>query len=35
MLFSPARIALTNVKSGRTFEAGRFDAGVLRQSLLA
>jgi len=35
MLFSPARIALTNVKSGRTFEAGRFDVGVLRQSLLA
>lgn len=32
-LFSPARISLTNVKSGRTFEAGRVNAAVLRQSL--
>jgi methenyltetrahydromethanopterin cyclohydrolase len=35
MLFSPARVAVTNVKSGRTFEAGRLNAAVLRQSLLA
>jgi len=34
-LFSPAVVALTNVTSGRTFEAGRVDAAVLRQSLLA
>ena len=33
LLFSPARIAITNVKSGRTFEAGELNAGVLRQSL--
>jgi methenyltetrahydromethanopterin cyclohydrolase len=33
LLFSPARIAVTNAKSGRTFEAGRLDPGVLRQSL--
>jgi len=35
MLFSPARVAVTNVKSGRTFQAGRRDAGILKQSLLA
>jgi methenyltetrahydromethanopterin cyclohydrolase len=35
MLFSPARVGLTNVKSGRTFEAGRVNAAVLKQSLLA
>ena len=34
-LFSPARVSLTNVKSGRTFEAGAVNAGVLRQSLLS
>jgi len=35
LLFSPARVSITNVRSGRTFEAGRLDAGILRQSLLA
>jgi methenyltetrahydromethanopterin cyclohydrolase len=35
LLFSPARVAITNTKSGRSFEAGRLDAGILRQSLLA
>lgn len=35
MLFSPARIAVTNVESGRTFEAGRLSSAVLKQSLLA
>jgi methenyltetrahydromethanopterin cyclohydrolase len=34
-LFSPARVSLTNVKSGRTFEAGAVNAGVLRRSLLS
>lgn len=34
-LFSPARVSLTSVRSGRTFEAGRLNADVLRQSLLA
>jgi methenyltetrahydromethanopterin cyclohydrolase len=34
MLFSPARVAVTNAKSGRTFEAGRLNAAVLKQSLL-
>jgi len=33
-LFSPAQVALTNVESGRTFEAGSVNAGVLRQSLI-
>jgi methenyltetrahydromethanopterin cyclohydrolase len=33
-LFSPATIALTNTKSGRTFEAGRINGEVLRRSLL-
>jgi methenyltetrahydromethanopterin cyclohydrolase len=33
-LFSPAQVALTNVKTGRTFEAGKLNAAVLRQSLL-
>lgn len=32
-LFSPACIAITNVRSGRTFEAGELNPGVLRQSL--
>jgi len=35
MLFSPARIAITNARSGRTFEAGQLNAAVLKQSLLA
>jgi methenyltetrahydromethanopterin cyclohydrolase len=35
LLFSPARVAVTNAKTGRTFEAGRLDAAVLKQSLLA
>jgi methenyltetrahydromethanopterin cyclohydrolase len=35
MLFSPARVAVTSAKSGRTFAAGRLDAGILKQSLLA
>ena len=32
-LFSPAQVALTNIRSGRTFEAGRLNAAILRQSL--
>ena len=35
MLFSPARVVVTNAKSGRTFAAGRLDPGILKQSLLA
>ncbi|HJS59521.1 MAG TPA: methenyltetrahydromethanopterin cyclohydrolase [Vicinamibacteria bacterium] len=35
MLFSPARVAVTNTRSGRTFEAGRLNATVLKQSLLS
>jgi methenyltetrahydromethanopterin cyclohydrolase len=35
LLFSPARVAVTNAASGRTFEAGRVNAAVLKQSLLA
>lgn len=34
MLFSPARVAVTNTVSGRTFEAGRLNAAVLKRSLL-
>jgi methenyltetrahydromethanopterin cyclohydrolase len=34
-LFSPAQVSLTNVKSGRTFEAGAVNATVLRQSLIS
>jgi methenyltetrahydromethanopterin cyclohydrolase len=34
LLFSPAKIAITNAASGRTFRAGRFDAELLRTSLL-
>ena len=34
-LFSPAQVSLTNVKSGRTFEAGSVNAAVLRQSLFS
>ncbi len=34
-LFSPAQVAVTNVKSGRTFEAGSVNAKVLRQSLIS
>ncbi len=34
-LFSPAQVFLTNLKSGRTFEAGAVNAAVLRQSLLS
>ena len=33
-LFSPAMVAITNTASGRTFRAGRFDAALLRTSLL-
>lgn len=33
MLFSPAEVWLTSATSGRTFHAGRLDAGVLRASL--
>jgi methenyltetrahydromethanopterin cyclohydrolase len=32
-LFSPAQITMTNVSSGRTFEAGELNAAVLRRSL--
>lgn len=34
-LFSPAQVTLTNLRSGRSFEAGRLNAAVLRQSLLS
>nr|AAY96682.1 methylene tetrahydromethanopterin cyclohydrolase [uncultured bacterium BAC10-4] len=34
-LFSPAQVFLTNVKSGRTFQAGSVNAAVLRQSLFS
>lgn len=34
LLFSPAEVALTNVRSGRTFRAGAVNAGVLAGSLL-
>lgn len=34
-LFSPARVSLTSIRTGRTFEAGRLNPDVLRQSLLA
>ena len=34
-LFSPAQVSLTNVESGRTFEAGSVNAAVLRQSLFS
>ena len=34
-LFSPARITITNLKSGRSFEAGRLNLAVLRQSLFS
>ncbi len=33
-LFSPAKIAITNTASGKTFRAGRFNADLLRASLL-
>lgn len=33
LLFSPAEVWLTSATSGRTFHAGRLDAGVLRDSL--
>ncbi len=34
LLFSPAEVALTNARSGRTFRAGAVNAGVLAGSLL-
>ena len=34
-LFSPAKIAITNATSGRTFRAGRFNVELLRASLLS
>jgi methenyltetrahydromethanopterin cyclohydrolase len=34
-LFSPAVVSLTSVRTGRTFEAGRVDPAVLRQSLFS
>jgi methenyltetrahydromethanopterin cyclohydrolase len=33
-LFSPAKIAITNAASGRTFRSGRFNGELLRTSLL-
>jgi methenyltetrahydromethanopterin cyclohydrolase len=33
-LFSPAKITMTNVVSGRTFRAGCFNPELLRASLL-
>lgn len=35
LLFSPGQVVLTNAASGRTFEAGRVNAAVLRQSLIS
>ena len=32
MLFSPARVAVTALGSGRTFHAGRFDGELLERS---
>ncbi len=34
-LFSPAKITITNAASGRTYRAGRFNAELLRASLLS
>jgi methenyltetrahydromethanopterin cyclohydrolase len=34
-LFSPARVSLTNAKTGRSFEAGSLNVAVLRQSLIS
>jgi methenyltetrahydromethanopterin cyclohydrolase len=34
-LFSPAVVSLTSVRSGRTFEAGRLNPAILRQSLFS
>ena len=34
LLFSPAEVALSNARSGRTFRAGGVNAGVLAGSLL-
>jgi len=34
-LFSPAMVAITSTASGRTFRAGRFDAALLKASLLS
>ena len=34
LLFSPARVTLTNATSGRTFEAGRLEPAILKRSLL-
>jgi methenyltetrahydromethanopterin cyclohydrolase len=35
LLFSPAEVWLTSATTGRTFHAGRLDAGVLRASLFS
>lgn len=32
MLFSPAQVSVTNIKSGKTFQAGRLDEALLEQS---
>ncbi len=34
-LFSPGQVVVTNAATGRTFEAGRVNASVLRQSLIS
>jgi methenyltetrahydromethanopterin cyclohydrolase len=34
-LFSPAQVSLTSAQTGRTFEAGRVNAAILRQSLFS
>lgn len=34
-LFSPAKIAITNASSGRTYRAGRFNAELLQASLIS
>lgn len=34
LLFSPAQVTINNVTSGKTYAAGRLNAGVLRASLL-
>jgi methenyltetrahydromethanopterin cyclohydrolase len=32
MLFSPAKVSVTNLKSGKTFFAGQFNETLLNQS---
>ena len=34
MLFSPAEVTISNIRTGRSFRAGRVDPGLLERSLL-